>query len=95
MNNILLLLCLLNSLLDKQAKTCLCGIVGAASSIDVSDPQNDPRCMLVPDVQSALGLQQGVNSRVWKIINPCILLLTLVGLRVLVYMALRHKTSRV
>lgn len=51
--------------------------------------------MLVPDVQSALGLQQGVNSKAWTIINPCILLLTLVGLRVLVYIALRHKTARV
>ncbi|DBA96531.1 TPA: hypothetical protein ACH3X1_015407 [Trebouxia sp. C0004] len=67
----------------------------AAASIDVSHPQTDPRCVLVTNVQSALGLQQGVDSKTWKIINPCILIFTLVLLRVLVYVALRHKTSRV
>ena len=68
---------------------------GATSSIDVSNPESDPRCQMVTDVQSALGLQQGVDSHVWKIINPCILILTLVGLRLLVYVALRHKTAAV
>lgn len=68
---------------------------GAEASIDVSDPQTDPRCTPVSNIQSALGLQQGVNSKVWKIINPCILIFTLVLLRVLVYVALRRKTSRV
>ena len=73
----------------------LFSVVGAQASIDVSNPQTDPRCMPISDIQSALGLQQGVNSRVWKIINPCILILTLVLLRGLVYIALRKKTSRV
>ncbi|KAL0032350.1 hypothetical protein WJX79_006390 [Trebouxia sp. C0005] len=67
----------------------------AAASIDVSNPQTDPRCVLVTNIQSALGLQQGVDSKTWKIINPCILIFTLVLLRVLVYVALRRKTSRV
>ncbi len=72
-----------------------CSLAGAAASIDVSNPQTDPRCVLVTNVQSALGLQQGVDSKTWKIINPCILIFTLVLLRVLVYVALRRKTSRV
>ena len=69
--------------------------VGAQASIDVGNPMTDPRCMAISDTQSALGLQQNVNSKVWKIINPCILILTLVLLRCLVYIALRKKTSRV
>ena len=73
----------------------LFSVVGAQASIDVSNPQTDPRCTPVSNTQSALGLQQGVNSQVWKIINPCILILTLVVLRGLVYFALRKKTSRV
>lgn len=67
----------------------------AQASIDVDNPMTDPRCMPISDTQSALGLQQNVNSKVWKIINPCILILTLVLLRCLVYIALRKKTSRV
>lgn len=77
------------------ASYLLCAVVGAQASIDVSNPQTDPRCMPISDTQSALGLQQAVNSQVWKIINPCILILTLVLLRVLVYIALRKKTSHV
>lgn len=77
------------------ASLSLCSVAGAQASIDVSNPQTDPRCMPISDTQSALGLQQDVNSYVWKIINPCILILTLFLLRGLVYVALRKKTSRV
>ena len=77
------------------ASLSACSLVGAQASIDVGNPLTDPRCNPVGDTQAALGLQQDVNSNVWKIINPCILLLTLVLLRCLVYVALRMKTSRV
>ncbi|KAL3132535.1 hypothetical protein ABBQ32_009078 [Trebouxia sp. C0010 RCD-2024] len=82
---------------DRQLYSCTdpSGAAGAQASIDVDNPRTDPRCTPVSNTQSALGLQQGVNSQVWKIINPCILILTLFVLRALVYIALRKKTSRV
>ena len=65
----------------------------ACSQLNPSDPSSSPSCYAVP-TQEALRLQQNPDSMGWVALDACILLLFLVVLRVLTYVALRHKTSR-
>lgn len=61
---------------------------------DPSDPQNNPNCYPVTSTSRALGLPQEVNTHVWTPINACVLVFMLVLIRLLTYMALRHKTCQ-
>jgi hypothetical protein len=64
------------------------------AQVDVADPANNPMCTPVPDLKTALGLQQDPNSTVWLAIDAGVLVAWLVFYRVLVYIALRYKTAR-
>lgn len=66
-----------------------------SSQLSVSNPQGNPACTPVPNLQSALGLQQDPNSMHYQAINASVLVAFLIFLRFCVYVALRKKTARV
>ncbi len=57
-----------------------------------------PQCHAVSCARDVLTRRcmpsQNPNSMGWVALNACILILILVGMRILVYIALRYKTSR-
>ena len=61
--------------------------------MDAPDPATNPLCTPVVNIQQSLGLLQDPNSKVWLVINPCLLVAQLVALRVLTFYALKWKTS--
>ena len=58
-----------------------------------SDPESDPNCYPVEDLQSSLGLLQDPSSQSDAVRNGFVLLGFLIVLRVAVYYVLRRKTS--
>lgn len=61
--------------------------------MDVPHPQTSPLCKPVADVQAVLGLPQDPNSHSWVAVNATVLIAWLIFYRVLVYIALRYKTT--
>ena len=61
--------------------------------MDAPNPATNPICTPVTSIQQSLGLLQDPNSKVWLVLNPCILIFMLVLLRVLTFYALKWKTS--
>ena len=80
------------SLVLKSCMQCCSGDVQLF--LDSSNPQSDPNCYPVSETSRALGLPQDVNSHVWTPINACLLVGMLVVIRLLTYVALRHKTGQ-
>ena len=78
----------------RQEKLCHLCAGDVQASLDLPHPQSNPNCLPVSSTQHALGLGQGVDSTAWTAINGCLLVFMLVALRLLTYLALRHKTTQ-
>ena len=66
-------------------------------SFDAPNPQSNPACVAVPPdaISSTIGLTQNVNSELWLVLDPVILIVMLIVLRTLVYIFLRKRTAGV
>ncbi|KAL4424963.1 hypothetical protein ABPG77_002848 [Micractinium sp. CCAP 211/92] len=64
------------------------------AQVSPDQPETDPSCSVVTDLQSGLALPQDPASQGEAYRNALILIAMLVGLRVLTYILLRRKTSR-
>ena len=64
-----------------------------APQVDVPHPEASPLCKPVADLQAVLGLPQDPDSHSWVAVNATVLIGWLIFYRVLVYVALRYKTT--
>ena len=78
---------------DRQIYSCVDPISETCALTNPDNPETDPNCSPVEDIQTALGLSQDPSSSADAIRDGMVLLAFFIALRLGIYVVLRHKTQ--